>query len=164
MDEQWLPIEGFPMYQVSDSGRVINKETGRYIRPSITRSKVVKIGLTGGDRQYTRSVKLLVANAFVPGYTDIFDTPIHLDGDPLNNFASNLIWRPRWFAWKYTHQFAEPQPGAHRGPVKDVDTGLLYRDIQEAAIRNGLLIQEVARSINVHVATFPTWQTFAFVD
>lgn len=162
MDEQWLPIEGFPMYLVSDAGRVINKETNRIIQSSYTRSLVEKVGLIAGDRQYTRSVKLLVADAFVPGRTDIFDTPIHLDGDPMNNYAMNLMWRPRWFAWKYTHQFTEPQPGARRGPVKDLETGIVYRDIQEASIRNGLLIEEVTRSINVKVSTFPTWQTFAF--
>jgi NUMOD4 motif len=162
MDEEWKTIDEFPTYQISNFGRVVNQDTGRLIRESITRSNVVKIGLVSGDRQYTRSVKLLVAEHFVDGRSELFDTPIHLDGDPRNNIADNIVWRPRWFAWKYTRQFAEHEPGSERGPIIDLDTNDLYLDMVEAAIRNGLLVHDVWKSIYVKQPTFPTWQNFAF--
>lgn len=162
MDEEWRVIEEFPNYLISDHGQVMNKETGRFIKESITRSRIVKVGLVGGDRQYTRSLTKLVAETFVSGRSDVFNTPIQLDGDPRNNYADNLVWRPRWFAWKYTHQFTEHEPGSERGPIIDVDSRVLYLDMIEAAMKNGLLIHDVWRTIVIKQPAFPTWQMFEF--
>lgn len=162
MDEEWRTIEEFSNYLVSDHGQVMNKDTGRIIRPSVTTKGTVKIGLIGGDQQYTRSLAKIVAEAFVSGRSDVFNTPIQLDGNVRNNYADNLVWRPRWFAWKYRHQFVEREPGSERGPIIDVSNGTLYLDMVEAAVKNGLLIHDVWRSVVVKQPAFPTWQMFEF--
>jgi len=162
MDEHWSVIPEFPNYSVSDLGNVMNNITGRDIRLTLTSQGAVKVGLVRGGTQYTRSVKVLVAEAFVPGRTDIFDTPIQLDGYQHNNMAENLMWRPRWFAWKYSRQFAIESDYHSRGPIYDLDTGQRYADVYEVATRNGLLFQDVWRSVNLGYPTFPTKQVFGF--
>lgn len=163
MDEIWITMEEFPMYKLNNFGTIINRNTGRILRESLTRAGDVKIGLVMDGIQYSRSVKRLVAESFVEGRDDIFDTPIHLDGDQRNNRSDNLMWRPRWFAWKYTRQFVEITIHHTRGPVVDVRTRDRYRDFFEAAIINGILVRDIWSSILVGKPTFPTNQLFEIV-
>jgi hypothetical protein len=73
-------------YEVSNFGRIYNIQTGREMVLSPTLQGILTVGLMSENhdgypnRQYRRSVKRLVAEAFVPGETDLFDTPIQLDG------------------------------------------------------------------------------------
>jgi len=163
MDEMWLTIKNFPNYSVSSHGRVRNEDRGRLMNTSLTQQGGVKVGLVSGSRQYTRSVKVLVAEAFVDGASERFDTPMHLDGNQENNNASNLVWRPRWFAWKYKRQFQHLEQYSGLGPVKDRKSGLLYSDVVEASVTNGLLFEEVYMSLVNKVPTFPTYQIFDWV-
>lgn len=36
LDEQWVPIAGFPNYEVSNYGRIVNVTTGVDLRPQPT--------------------------------------------------------------------------------------------------------------------------------
>lgn len=162
MEERWAVIEDFPTYHVSDRGRVINSDTGRVLSESQTKTGTLKIGLVMGGKQHTRSVSVLVAQAFVDGHSEVFNTPVHLDGNPKNNFVDNLVWRPRWFAWKYAHQFQEHIPGQTMGPIADIETGVVYVDMWHAALSNGLLVEDVWKSIHTLKPAFPTWQMFEF--
>lgn len=163
MGEEWRVIKEFPTYQINDQGDVVNRDTGRHIRPSLTRAGIVKVGLVSGGVQYTRSVKVLVGEAFVGGRSELFDTPLQLDGDHGNVSAENLTWRPRWFAWKYVRQFSEITPHHSRGPIVDEETGLTYEDIFTAARVHGLLVTDVWRSIIHRKPVFPTQQMFSFL-
>lgn len=164
MSEKWTRIDGFPSYNVSDQGRVMRWTTGRIIRESFTRDGHVKIGLVENGAQHQRSLAPLVAEAFVEGQTETFNTPIHLDGNQGNNQADNLAWRPRWFAWKYARQFFEIDISDVRHPVIDLESRVIYDNVVDAAIVNGILIKDVLRSIKVKLPTFPTWQMFEFVE
>lgn len=159
MSENWMVIEEFPMYQVSDIGRIANRETGRELRLSQTRIGSVKVGLVGQDGVYTRGVALLVATAFIEGRDELFNTPVHLDGDPTNNAAYNLVWRPRWFAWKYARQFHEGVAEQNL-PVRDKDSRQKYSTMMEAAVANGLLVYDIWKSVRTGKAVFPTGQIF----
>lgn len=98
---------------------------------------IISVGLNRNGIQRKRSVSRLVAAAFLPEPKDPnFDTPIHLDGDRSNNRADNLMWRPRWFAIEYQQQFEHEEDGT---PVKEVDSGIRFNSIREAAINYGLL-------------------------
>jgi hypothetical protein len=140
---------------------LIVKNSDRVLKESLTRSGLVKIGMVSGGVQHTRSVALLVATSFVIGRDEIFDTPIHLDGDPQNNHADNLVWRPRWFAWKYTRQFSDDKH-QHRGPLLDITTGVWYLTMLEAATTHGLLMDDIWKSVIHKQKVFPTWQIFSF--
>ena len=162
MELQWVTVPDFPNYLISSEGDVLNKTSGRTLSKSRTKEGAVKVGLvhpiTG--TQHTRSVKVLVADNFVPGKNEIFDTAIHLDGNEDHNSVDNLVWRPRWFAWKYTNQFSHVTELDHIGPLRDIDTDIRYYDIYQAAISNGLLFTDIRRAIAMKESVFPTFQRF----
>lgn len=163
-DEPIVQIEGFWNYYVTREGEVINSKTNRSLVFTPTMQGELTVGLMKDGRQYRRSVKVLVARAFVEGETRIFNTPILLDNNKFNVHADNIMWRPRWFAWKYTVQFEEPHPEYYEyGVVVDMDTRRRYHTIFEAAMTHGLLCQDIYRSTQNQTLVFPTGQTFSFL-
>jgi hypothetical protein len=165
MDDDWRNVEEFPEYQVNRSGLVRNEDTGRVLSQSYNPQGAKKVGLFDGTRQHTRSVKFLVASAFVEGRCALFDTAVNLDGDQTNNQADNLIWRPRWFAMQYSKQFKEIGDWYLYRKVEDVDTERVYDDIVDAAITNGLLLRQILLSIhNNSDEAWPTRQSFRFCE
>jgi hypothetical protein len=76
------------------------------------------------------------------------------------------MWRPRWFAWKYSRQFSELSEHYKKGPIRDVDTRDRYFDVYEAGIVNGILFKDIWRSIhfkNPEVRTDITHQRFELI-
>lgn len=161
MREKWSEIAEFPRYHISNFGTVMNGDSGKIISQSTTRSGLVKVGLMLNNVQYTRSVALLVADAFVSGRNDIFNTPIHLNGDQTNNTSENLTWRPRWFALMHHGQF-EIEEYQTTKPIMDVKTKHWYFGFHDAAMQHGLLLKDIRRSIWREIPCFPTRQIFTF--
>lgn len=160
--EQWVTILESPDYSVSDLGRVRNNFTGRKLRIVRTSDRYCYVGFqkhTG--EQVKRGVAKLVLDAFSV-QPENFDTPIHLDGDPYNCCAYNLMWRPRWFAIKHKLQFM-------RDSARQTD--LIIRDrhtkeeleIWEAVIKYGLLYTDILMAIEHNTYVFPTMQHFEWV-
>ena len=109
--EEWREIEGNPLYEISDMGRVRVKERVRYcgkngktrrVYPAQIMStflhdngkgnKNVVVQMRDGKQQVRRSVASLVLLAFVGKPPKNAKHPKHLDGNPLNNSLSNLAW------------------------------------------------------------------------
>jgi hypothetical protein len=92
--EEWRPVIGFPDYMVSNLGRVCSTARKRVPRvlacPPGTRG-YRKVTLRLDGRNFTRHVHALVAEAFHGPRPDGMQVR-HLDGDQLNNQASNLAW------------------------------------------------------------------------
>jgi NUMOD4 motif len=169
--EQRSIIPDFPRYEVSNFGKVYNIKTGREMVLSPTLQGILTVGLMEDNldgypnRQYRRSVKRLVAEAFVPGETDLFDTPIQLDGDNNNLRADNIVWRPRWFAWRYFHQFYNLQPWHHSGPVVDIVNDIEYESIFVAGITTGSLFKDIRYSIhNEGYLVFPGGEMYKYTN
>lgn len=163
MNEAWADIYDFPGYTVSNHGRVRNEKRGRLVQPSYNSRGSLKVGLVIGGKQYTRSLKVLVGEAFCGGGTDKFNTPILLDGNQENVRADNLQYRPLWFAWKYVQQFEYIHEYIDRGPIQEIKSGDIYSSIADASVINGLLCREVHVCIAKHTNVFPTWQIFEWV-
>ena len=159
-EEEWENILGFPNYMISTHGRVRNIKHGRLVKMSTTKQGAMKVSLYSENNRITKSVKVLVAEAFLPGRTDQFDTAMHLDGDQSNNRIENLVWRPRWFAWKYSRQFDYLEQYSKLGPVYEIRSKKEYSSVAEAGMSNGLLFNEIDFGISNKVAVFPTWQQF----
>lgn len=162
----WKDIRGAKGYSVSTFGDVRNASTNNIIKPQITKNGILYVPLFVGGEKVARSVKVLVAKAFVPGRTKVFDTAINLDGDKRNNRSDNLVWRPRWHAVKYSRQFLpqNPYPHGKKGPVQEVVEGDIFENIIEAGITNGVLFRDVFSSCRTAAPVFPTKQVFEFVD
>lgn len=93
--EQWLPSKDFPMYDVSDLGRIRNSKTGRIKKVHPNRKGYLQTCLRRNNQQYTVSVHVIVAKAFhVDSYVEGYDVN-HKDGNKLNCRADNLEWMTR---------------------------------------------------------------------
>jgi len=156
-------IEGYPNYSITNYGRVINHRTGRDMILTPNTQGELSVGLVRDGHQTRYSVKCMVARAFVPGESEQFDTPIILDCDVYNMRADNIVWRPRWFAWRYKHQFGIDPPWYTAFPVIDAVSQVEYNSVVEAAIMNGLLCADILTSIYNETVVFPTGQLFMHV-
>lgn len=147
MSTRWHELEEFPDYAVSSLGEVFNIKTGMPRKLSINQHGIVKVSMYKNRRELiTRSVAVMVADAFVEGRTDLFNTPIHLDGDRENCRADNLMWRPRWFAVQYHRQFESDVFHKMNVHIVDVDTGKEYYSVKEVCMDLGLYYNDVYRS------------------
>lgn len=166
MQENWKRIPGFEGYSISDQGRVRNDDVGRYMTIMRNQSGTCYVGLTKGLRQNRRSLPLLVGTAFLPAVKerDDFESLIHLDGDQANNRASNLMWRPHWFAIKYLLQFKTGPLGKLDTPVVDLGTKEVYQNTWETAITLGLLEKDLILSILNRTFVWPTFKEFRFIE
>jgi len=158
--EQWKVIPEFPRYEVSDRGRVRNTDTERIMRVKINQYGVVGVGLMRDGEQHHRSLPLLVAKAFIPNDKPPFDTPINLDGNRHNNEVENLAWRPRWFAIQYNRQFQRRYDNPIVVPIRDINTGDVYRDSFAVCTTFGLLERDLVLSIMNRTFVWPTYQQF----
>jgi hypothetical protein len=91
--ETWLKISEFPLYEVSDMGRVRNAGTLHVMATYPINSGYLVSSFTrrGEKTVDKRLLHRLVAEAFVvkPDGADVVN---HLDGDRRNNKAKNLEW------------------------------------------------------------------------
>lgn len=164
MTERWKKIQGFPDYSVSDSGLVRSDKSGRILRLSENQYGVMNVGMMKNGEQRHRSVPLLVAKAFLPNKRPAFDTPINLDGNRHNNRLENLAWRPRWFAAKYNRQFRDGFRYPIEEKIRDTKSGEIYESTLDAAMKNGLLEEEIVFAILNHNYVWPTYQEFEIVE
>lgn len=160
------PIEDFPQYAVGRDGQIWLNDYGRLKKRkiSITQHGQTKITLYKHGVPYTRSVALIVAEAWVYNDWDpeIFNTPIHLDNNLQNNHADNLAWRPRWFALKYQRQYWHSEYRYSSVEVRDRMTGEIYRSLVEVCQKYGFLFNDVINSCTHGTEVFPSFHSFCF--
>ena len=88
--ETWKKVN--ELYEVSDKGSVRNLRTGKVLMPYKDSWCNVQVGIYDGKGKRVKTfIHKLVAQAFVPNPYN-FKNVHHIDGDPLNNKANNLIW------------------------------------------------------------------------
>lgn len=159
----WRNIASFPGYSVSTEGGVRNDDTGRNLKLLVNQRGIVYVGLTSRRVQYQRAVSMLVAEAFLPQPRHAsFGSPINLDGNRHNNMADNLLWRPRWFARQYFHQFQTSPLGFHH-PIEEIDTREEFKSSWEAATKYGLLDLDIKLTTLAGLPVWPTNQSFRLI-
>ena len=157
-------IPEFPDYCITIEGEVFNTRSGRRMVLSPTLLGELTVGMMKDGKQYRRSVKLLVAEAFVPGRNNVRNTPIQKDGDRNNLRANNILWRPRWFALKYSEQFLGNLPDwYYSGPIRELRSDEEYYSIIDAAKINGLLCKDVLFSLLNETPVYPTGEIFVYI-
>lgn len=164
--ELWRNIIEFPIYDISNLGRVYNNKNGIIMRTSHTVFGHTKITLTAFDKsRHTRSVAQLVAEAFVEPPDVLCDHVMVLNGDLYNVAAYNLTWRPRWFAWKYTRQLKKQQPMHYQNlPIINVTEGIKYNSVVEAGMTEGLLFDDIWRSTYTGAQIYPYSNVFEVIN
>jgi hypothetical protein len=166
VESQWRTISEFPTYSIDQFGQIYNTKTERLMSLSHTIYGHKKITLTAYDgTRHTRSVALLVAVAFVEPPNALCDNVMVLDGNLSNVAASNLVWRPRWFVWKYSRQLKIEQPIHYRNlHVANIDENVEYRSIIHAGMVEGLLFNDIWRSTYMGSKVFPYEHVFEITE
>ena len=81
----------YTRYEVSNLGRVRNAHTGRILKPLTRRGSYLHVDLCYKGEIKHKSIHILVATAFVPGWREGLEVN-HKDGNKKNNCAENLEW------------------------------------------------------------------------
>lgn len=111
--EVWRPAFGFEgHYSVSSEGRVRRDRAGKGARAGyVLKATIMKangymrVGLVVAGRQVTRTIHSLVAEAFLGPYPAGEQWSVnHIDGNKLNNSASNLEYLTLAENAKHAHQ------------------------------------------------------------
>ena len=163
MQEEWRPIEGFPLYSVSNLGQV-RRGFGKPVQVHTNQQGIAYISLMKGEEQFHRGLARLVAKAFLEQKYAAFDTPINLDGNRLNCAVDNLVWRPRWFAITYHAQFKARYHDHTDQDIIDMETGFLYNGSWDVVTSLGLLERDVMLAIDNNTVVWPTYQRFRIDD
>ena len=90
-DEVWKDIEGFPMYQISNYGRVFSRYTNKYMKSHKDKDGYSRLSLRKNNKCYMKRVARLVASAFIPN-PDGLPIVNHKDENKANDHAENLEW------------------------------------------------------------------------
>lgn len=141
MAEQWKDIREFPGYIISNYGNIENAEKKHHVPTRLNRQGFVMVNLWDGFTQKTRSVAILVADAFLdPPKNEYYNSIIHLNNDRTDCYFENLMWRPRWYALKYRRMF-EQEP--IQCGVYIADTDETFDLLRDACVKYGLAENDV---------------------
>lgn len=167
--ERWVDVPEFPDYEVSDYGNVFSKRANQPMMLSWNGRGTVKVNFSHEGILYTRSVRVLVAQAFVAVNTaddssrDDLEV-INIDGDQTNNHYTNLAWRPHWFAWKYTHQFHDGIPSEYNVGLLNTQTGEVFDSVMKAGVADAVIWEYVYNSAITGRPVYPTGAVYEFVS
>jgi len=91
---RWASVVGFPDYEVSSFGGVINKKTGKALRPTL-HGKYLGVSLRRNGKTHKKYIHQMVLEAFVGPRPSATHQASHDNGDRRDNSLSNLAWKTR---------------------------------------------------------------------
>lgn len=143
IEEVWKDIEGFPGYQVSNYGNVRSLHNNRHgigvtshiLKPAIDKTTgYSKVSLWKNGKGATKSVHRLVAESFLNTPKQNETDVNHIDGNKLNNRASNLEWCTRSENEKHAYKTGLKKPNDKNSqPIKIIETGEVFKSLKECA-------------------------------
>ena len=91
MKEKWLLITNWENYAVSNTGKIKNVKTGKFLKLFENKSGYLTVSLCQNRKQATFRVHRLVALMFIDN-PDCKKEVNHKDGNKKNNNINNLEW------------------------------------------------------------------------
>jgi hypothetical protein len=128
MKEQWVPIDGYPNYEVSDLGRVANIKRDELLKPRPNDEGYLRVSLSHLGIVRDFYVHRLVAQAFMLDY-DPRQQVIPVNGDLEDCRIVNLHLRRR----PRPEDMPTRQIRQHGRPVQVIETGHVYRTARDCA-------------------------------
>lgn len=126
-EEIWLESEDYPKYDISNTGKIRNRKSGRIMKTNVGRGGYEQVCLRKDKQQYTKRVHRLVADTFYGRHDDLEVN--HIDGDKLNNRVDNLEFCDRSTNTLHAFEHGLRKP---RGQIKIrvVETGEKFESIR----------------------------------
>jgi hypothetical protein len=152
-DEIWKEVQGSEgRYMISNYGRVksfvYNNDNGKIMKFSHIRN-FQTINLKIGDTKKTCLVHKLTAEAFVPKPMPEYNTVVHLDWNPKNNYFKNLEWVSREMSSKRIAEYLHEQ--RKNGPKKVTYSKLKPEDIKllKSMLQRGVRQNLIAKMFRI---------------
>ncbi len=145
-----MVYKDFYGYNIDCSGSVINRNTGRQVKPQENNCGYMRVQLCNGKHKPRFFVHRIVAELFIPNPLNLPQVN-HKDGNKKNNHVDNLEWVSASDNRKHAFRELGRKPtrfcGANSGVCK-----LTVEQIAEAAekVASGRLIKDVALDYGVH--------------
>lgn len=143
-DECWSVISGYDDYMVSNTGIVISRKRGDWVKlkPGTNSRGYLCVSLEGRSK----CVHRLVAEAFIPNENGMREIN-HIDGNKLNNNANNLEWCTRSHNIKHSYDIGlRDSMGSIKKcgqPIMIIETGEIFYSISECARYLGVSLEQV---------------------
>lgn len=136
MEEIWLPINGFPQYQVSNFGQVISYKNPKkpiVLKGHITRKGYKNIHLRDEQgKSYSKQLHRLVLENFLPCDNMKALEVNHIDENKLNNRLDNLEWLSHLDNMHYGTGMERSQ-NKQKDRILCIETGIIYNSMREAS-------------------------------
>ena len=150
--EIWMPIAGWPHYEVSSDGRVksFHNCQERILKQWVSTSGYMQVGLHLYGKKKTVDVHRVVCIAFNGKPDDGYETA-HLDGNKLNNAAENLAWVTHTENCKHRNGH-----GTHRRGSDSPLSKMTERDVADARKmyeQGGVTYKDIGRRYGVSPVT-----------
>ena len=134
--EEWVDIEGYEgLYEISNSGSIRSKASGKLIKGELSNTGYPRVGLRKDGKAQKFSRHRLVALHFVPNEDpELKQVVHHVDGIKTNPQADNLRW-----VTQAENLRAAYDATAHKHCMKQIvvefqtGTGFLFANQSEAA-------------------------------
>lgn len=149
MAELWMDINDCPNYTVSSNGRVMNKNTGKVLKPRPDRKGYQRVSVRCDDGMiHDKLIHRIVADAFYDGDHDGLDVN-HIDGKKDNNFIGNLEFCTRSDNLKHAYRTDLREPPQNRcRPIRIVETGQTYKSVRDCSRQLGCNHSIISNCLN----------------
>ena len=150
--EEWRPVVGYEnYYEISSLGRLRSKKTGRYLK---IHTKTRKDGYYYNNlhKHGTKKpflIHRLVAQAFLPNPENKYYVN-HIDGNKLNNAASNLEWVTAKENEDHAYRIGIKNQTGEKNPTAKLTESDVIRIRQLA--EEGVHYKEIAKMYNIHTS------------
>lgn len=141
----WMDIDGYPNYRISNDHIVQNKKTGRILKQCDNSSGYPSVNLYNENGRSTKSVHRIVAETFVDGYEEGLVVN-HRNGDKHENVPKNLEWVTPSENELHAHRTGLKY-GPNRKPVRVVETGEVFKSVKDCARALNACDTVISRSI-----------------
>lgn len=167
--KKWEDIKGYEsLYQVSNNGKIRNKQTGKILKAAISNKGYYMVALSKNNKIHSYTVhKLVMENHNRSSYKD--EVINHIDSNKLNNHIDNLEYvtqkenvRKAWesglcenirkHAKNMIHKNAIPSKAVAQ---KDLDGNLIatYISVREAERKTGITSGQISHVCNGRIKT-----------
>ena len=148
MSRNWVVIENFPSYAVSEFGevkRIVGGKglsVGKILKPTLDTHGYIRYGLWKDGISSNRKAHRLVMDAFGPPAPSEDHEVAHIDGNPLNPHISNLKWVTRLENMSHTPMHGTYRKGADISSKLDDDSVRRIRLLNSQGVSGYKLAKE----------------------